>query len=132
VDVTPWETASGGKGVVCKDRAACSISFTWQRPDGWYDIAVQYFDFRSGASQYTLQVAGHAVDSWAADAALPDNRMNGNTSTRRTLRNVALHRGDTLLLTGKPDGLEPAPVDYFEVTPAAATTHDSAHEDRGN
>lgn len=132
VDVTPWETASGGKAVACQDRAACSISFTWQRPDGWYDIAVQYFDFRSGASQYTLQVEGHTVDSWAADAALPDHRMNGNTSTRHTLRNVALHRGDTLLLTGRPDGLEPAPVDYFEITPAAPATHDSAHGDRGN
>jgi alpha-glucuronidase len=91
---------------------------TWSKPDGWYDIAVQYFDFRRGASEYTLKVADRSVDSWAADAALPDNRMNGNTSTRHTVRGVALHRGDELQLIGRPDGPEPAPVDYIEVTPA--------------
>jgi alpha-glucuronidase len=46
--------------------------------------------------------------------------VNGNTSTRQTLRNVALHRGDTLRLTGQPDGNEPAPVDYIEITLAGA------------
>ncbi len=29
-----------------------------------------------------------------------------------------LHRGDTLTLTGMPEGGEPAPFDYIEVTPA--------------
>ena len=120
VDVTPWETASDGKAVVCTGRAECSLSFTWEKPDGWYDIAVQYFDFRNGASQYTLQVAGRAIGSWAADAALPDNRINGNTSTRYTVQNVALHRGDTVRLLARPDGREPAPVDYIELTPSAA------------
>ncbi len=120
VDVRPWETASGGKAVVCKDRAQCSLSVTWEKPDGWYDIAVQYFDFRNGASRYTLQVAGHTIDSWAADLNLPDNRIDGNTSTRHTLESVALHRGDLLRLIGRPDGMEPAPVDYIQVTPSAA------------
>lgn len=122
VDVTPWETASGGKAVVCKERAECSASTAWNKPDGWYDIAVQYFDLRSGASQYTLEVAGHAIAHWTADAALPDYRMNGNTSTRHTVHNVALHRGDTLRLVGRPDGREPAPVDYIAVTPAGMQT----------
>lgn len=118
VDVTPWETASGGKAVVCENRAECTASFTWDRPDGWYDVAVQYFDFRRGASQYTLVVADHPVDHWAADAALPDERLNGNTSTRHTVRGVALHRGDRVRLIGRPDGDEPAPVDYIEATPS--------------
>ncbi len=120
VDVTPWETASGGKAVVCDRSTACSASLVWDKPDGWYDIAVQYFDFRDGVSQFTLQVAGREIDAWAADDNLPDNRINGHTSTRRTIENVALHRGDTLLLTGLPDGREHAPVDYIEVTPAGA------------
>jgi hypothetical protein len=46
--------------------------------------------------------------------------MDGSTSTRRTVLNVALHRGDTLVLIGTPDGVEPAPVDYIEVTPSRA------------
>jgi len=118
VDVTPWETASNGKAVECTGRAECSLSLTWNKPDGWYDIAVQFFDFRNGVSQFTLQVAGRAADAWSADANLPDNRMNGNTSTRHTIDNVALHRGDTVRLIGRPDGTEPAPVDYLEITPS--------------
>jgi alpha-glucuronidase len=120
VDVTPWEAASGGKAVACLDRAACSASLTFDQPDGWYDIAVQYFDWSGGVSHFTLQVAGRTVLAWAADADLPYGRMSGNTSTRQTLRNVALHRGDTLRLTGEPDGDEPAPVDYIEIVPAGA------------
>lgn len=118
VEVTPWETASNGKAVVCYQNKSCSASLVWNKPDGWYDIAVQYFDFRDGASQITLRVAGHIVDTWMAEDNLPDNRMNGHTSTRRTLRNVALHRGDMLEMTGRPDGKEPAPIDYIEVTPS--------------
>ena len=100
VEVTPWETASGGKAIECVGQASCSASMVWNRPDGWYDIAVQYFDLRNGVSQFTLQVAGHRVDAWAADADVLYPGMNGNTSTRQTVQNVAVHRGDTLLLTG--------------------------------
>jgi alpha-glucuronidase len=123
VDVEPWETASSGKAVVCLDRSACSASLVWNGPDGWYDIAIQYFDLSGGVSHFTLQAAGRTVLAWAADANLPGGRMNGNTSTRQTLRHVALHRGDTLRLTGEPDGSEPAPVDYIEITPAGANQH---------
>lgn len=118
-DVTPWETASGGKAVECRGRAACSASMVWNRPDGRYDIAVEYFDFRSGISQFSLQVGGQEIDAWAADGTLPDERMNGHTSTRHTVQDVVLHRGDTLRLIGRPDRKEPAPVDYIEVTPGS-------------
>ena len=121
VDVTPWETASGRKAVECVGRAQCSVSLRWDKPDGWYDIAVQYFDLNNGASHYTLEVDGHAIDAWDADMNLPDYRMNGNTSTRQTVHNVALHRGDELLLLGRPDGREPAPVDYIQITPSPAS-----------
>ncbi len=119
VDITPWETASGGKAVVCVDRSECSASLTWSGPDGWYDIAVQYFDSKGGVSHYTLQAAGRTVLRWAADLNLYPG-MNGNTSTRETLHNVALHHGDALRLMGKPDSDEPAPVDYIEITPTGA------------
>lgn len=119
VDVTPWETASGGKAVQCVGQQSCSASMVWNQPDGWYDIAVQYFDLRGGVSHFTLKVAGHPIAAWAADANLYP-RINGNTSTRETVHNVALHRGDTLRLTGTPDGMETAPLDYIEVTPSHA------------
>lgn len=118
VVVKPWETASDGKAAECVGRTACSASLVWNGPDGWYNVAVDYYDLRSGVSQFTLQVGGHQIDAWAADENLPDFRMNGNTETRRTVSNVALHHGDTILLTGKPDGREPAPFDYLQIMPA--------------
>lgn len=120
VEVTPWETASGGKAIECVGHRLCSASMVWNQPDGWYNIAIQYFDLRGGASHFTLQAAGHQVSAWVADANELYPRMNGNTSTRQTVQYVALHHGDTLMLTGTPDGMEPAPVDYIEVTPSRA------------
>ena len=116
VDVKPWETASDGKAAECAGQPECTASLVWNGADGWYNVSVEYYDLRAGASQFTLKVAGHQVDAWTADVNLPDFRMNGNSETRHTVLNVALHHGDTLQLTGKPDGREPAPFDYVEIT----------------
>ncbi len=120
VAVRIWETAMGGKGIECVDHPSCSASLVWNKPSGWYNIVVQYYDYLFGVSHFTLQVGDHTIDAWAADADLPGFDMNGATSTRETVENVELHRGDTLRLTGVPDGREPAPVDYIQITPAAA------------
>jgi len=120
VAVTPWETASEGRAVVCKGLGGCSASSTFARPDGWYDVAVQYFDLRNGASRFTLQVNGTAVDEWTADDALPSNKMDGHTATRHVVSGVALHKGDTIRVIGAPEGEEPAPLDYLEITSSSA------------
>lgn len=117
VAVAPWETASGGKAVVCR-RATCSASAVFTRPDGWFDIAVQYFDLNDGVSHFTLEINGSPVDAWAADDTLPSDKLNGHTSTRHTTAGVALHRGDRIRIVGAPGGSEPAPLDYLEITPA--------------
>jgi alpha-glucuronidase len=57
---------------------------------------------------------------------LPNDGLNGHTSTRQVLRGVALHEGDVLKVTGWPDGNEKAPLDYLEIIPAAAVTHPAA------
>ncbi len=118
VDVTPWETASGGKAVIC-DLSECAVQTTWDKADGWYDIAVQYFDLLHGHSRFSLSIAGNEVDHWVADDTLPSDKLNGSTSTRITLDNVAIHRGHTLRVTGWPDGPELAPIDYLSVVPNA-------------
>ena len=117
VAVAPWETASGGKAVVCR-QATCSASAVFTRPDGWFDIAVQYFDLNDGVSHFTLEINGSPVDAWAADDTLPSDKLNGHTSTRHTTAGVALHRGDRIRIVGAPGGSEPAPLDYLEITPA--------------
>lgn len=121
VAVTPWETASGGKAIVCKDQETCSASMAFTRPDGWYDIAVQYFDPNDGASHFALQVNGTTIDKWTADDILPSSKLDGHTSTRRVVSGVALHSGDQIRIVGTPDGKEPAPLDYIEITPAFQT-----------
>jgi alpha-glucuronidase len=124
VEATPWETASGGKAVVCKQSAACTLTMHVTGSSGHYSIAVQYFDLRTGVSGYDLLLNGKSVARWKADATLPpaivDRRLDGHTSTRFTLPDIELHTGDTITLRGEPDGEEPAPVDYFEITPLNA------------
>jgi len=120
VDVTPWESASGRKAVVC-GAEKCSAEMTWDGADGWYDVAVRYFDEMHGESKYSLEVAGREIEQWKADWNLPNDRLNGHTSTREVVRGVALHKGDVLKVTGWPNGMEKAPLDYLEIVPAVVT-----------
>lgn len=120
VEVTPWETASGGKAVACS-QASCSASFKFPREAGRYNLAVQYFDLNNGISQYKLFVNDHEVGSWAADDHLPSDKMNGHTSTRHTITDVELKPGDAVKIEGVPEGGEPAPLDYVEITPGGTT-----------
>jgi alpha-glucuronidase len=120
VDVTPWETASNSKAVVCKQQS-CMLMATLNRPAGRYSVAVQYFDYWRGVSRFTLMLNSAAIGEWKADDTLPPVRAaiepNGDTSTRITFAHIALKPGDMLALRGTPDGDEPAPVDYIEIMP---------------
>jgi alpha-glucuronidase len=107
VAVTPWETASAGKAVVCRSEAGCSLSAPITQPEGHYDVAVQYFDTWRGISVFDLLVNGKSVAKWSADDTLPpaqfDPHLDGQTSTRFTAQDVFLKPGDTLMLKGMPD-----------------------------
>jgi alpha-glucuronidase len=127
VDVTPWETATDGKAYICKDRAACTATAHLNRPAGLYDIAVEYFDYRQAASTFQLSLNQKAIGTWTADNTLPGQAPNGDTSTRYTLRGVALRPGDVLTIEGHPDGNEPAPIDYVEITPEAGGVVGNPH-----
>jgi alpha-glucuronidase len=120
VVVTHWEAASNGNAAECSRAASCTLTTKLERPAGIYKIAVQYFDLRTGASHYELLLNGNPIAHWVADATLPpaavDKQLDGSTSTRFTIRGISLKPGDTLALRGTPDGEEPAPVDYIEIT----------------
>ena len=120
VAATPWETASGGKAVACVGRAACSATVILRRPAGSYTIAVQYYDFRHGVSTYTLLLNGKTMATWKAGASLPGDEISGDTSARHVISPVALHPGDVLKIVGRPNGGEPAPIDYVEITSASS------------
>jgi alpha-glucuronidase len=120
VEVKPWETASNSKAVVCNQPTGCTLTTTLDKPAGTYNITVQYFDFWSGKSHFTLDLNHQPIGDWIADDTLPparaENQPNGDTSTRITFPNITLKPGDTLTLHGIPDNTEPAPVDYIEMT----------------
>jgi alpha-glucuronidase len=117
VDITPWETASGGKAVACDRASGCSAAFTFQGEAGRYDLSAQYFDLNSGTAHFRLYIDGNLVDSWAAGNDFPSDEMNGHTSTRHTLGNLALRPGDLIRIEGLPDGGDHAGLDYVEITP---------------
>ncbi|MFZ0661132.1 MAG: alpha-glucuronidase family glycosyl hydrolase [Acidobacteriaceae bacterium] len=122
VDVTPWEAASKGKAIECK-QSECSAEVTLHRPAGTYQIAVQYFDYLHGVSTYAAYLNNKRIASWKADNTLPADKMNGDTSTRYTVPNISLRPGDILKIEGQPNGGEPAPIDYIEVTPVSAVAN---------
>ncbi|HEX4309150.1 MAG TPA: alpha-glucuronidase family glycosyl hydrolase [Acidobacteriaceae bacterium] len=134
IDVTPWETASGGKAYVCKDRDACTATAHFDGAAGKYTVAVEYFDYRQGASTFHLLLNHKPIATWTADNTLPGQAPNGDTSTRYTLHGVRLEPGDVLTIEGHPNDGEPAPVDFMEITPETgmqqkASTHQT-DEDR--
>jgi len=120
LNVTPWETASGGQCVQCVDpEGKGAVSMKFDGKAGWFDLSVRYFDENDGASKFELSVAGQAVDKWSADDSLPDSKPNGHTSTRHKTRRVALRPGDEIRIAATTDGAEPAAIDYLEIEPAA-------------
>jgi alpha-glucuronidase len=121
IDVNPWEDASGGKAVSCDQPAGntCSAEWTYSGVPGRFDIATQYFDLQGGVAKFALEVNGHAIASWNADATLPSRRPNGDNSTRYTAHDVELKPGDVIRIEGVPDGDDPAALDYIEITSAS-------------
>ncbi len=85
-EVTPWETASGGKAILCKEKR-CTAALQFAQPDGLYDVAVQYFDLNNGASHFHLLLNGASVAEWTADDSLPSA---ASTDTHRRVTPCAL------------------------------------------
>jgi len=115
-EVSPWETASGGKGIECVgQKPSCQAIFRFDRPAGWYELDVQYFDQNNGESKFRLFVGEQQVDEWVADDRLPASRPGGDSSTRRRIGGLALRPGDEIRIQGYPEGGEHAPLDYIEI-----------------
>ncbi|HEY4904271.1 MAG TPA: alpha-glucuronidase family glycosyl hydrolase [Candidatus Sulfotelmatobacter sp.] len=116
VDVTPWESASGGKAVVCPVVGqSCEAKLRFRGAPGRYDVDVEYFDQNNGVSKYRVFVGTRLIDEWLADAHLPATQPNGDSSTRHRIPGVALQPGDELRIDGVPDEGERAPLDYVEI-----------------
>jgi alpha-glucuronidase len=129
LEVTPSETASGGKAIECAPPAErCQARLNFQGKAGWYDLNVQYFDQNNGRSRFRVLVGSQVVDAWIADDALPSAKVGGDTSTRREIRGLALRPGDEITLEGFPDGGEHAAIDYIELHPASGQPRKMARD----
>jgi alpha-glucuronidase len=118
IDVTPWEAASGGKAITCPT-GTCRASIRFDGEAGWYTLRVQYFDENTGAAHFRLLVGDQAVDEWVADEHLPTAKLDGTSSTRRTVSGTALRPGDEIRIEGTREGSDAAAVDYLEILPIA-------------
>jgi alpha-glucuronidase len=115
-EVTPWEAASGGRGVTCAV-AKCATSFRFDGAPGWYTLQVEYFDQNNGVSRFYLSVANQIVDEWTAADHLPTRKIDASSSTRRVISGIVLRTGDEIRIEGIPEGGETAALDYVEILP---------------
>ena len=115
MDVTPWENASGGKGIECVKASVRAASFRFDRAAGTYELDVQYFDQNNGESKFRIFVGDRQVDEWIANDHLPATKPGGDSSTRRRIPGLALRPGDEIRIEGIPDGEEHAALDYVEL-----------------
>jgi alpha-glucuronidase len=113
-DITPWEGASGGKGVACA-AAPCAASMRFDGAAGWYTLKVRYFDQMNGVSKFRVRVGEQLIDEWTAADRVPTRRMDSSSSARRMISGVALRPGDEIRIEGVPDAGEPAGLDYLEI-----------------
>jgi alpha-glucuronidase len=118
-DMTPEEDASGGKGVDCPEPAqSCSAKFQFTGTPGQYELDVEYFDERNGASQFRVFVGEKLVAQWTADMLLPSIKPNADSSTRYRIPGLALRTGEEIRIEGTPNAAERAALDYIELIPA--------------
>jgi alpha-glucuronidase len=109
-EVKPWEAASGGKAIECS-AGPCTATLRYPGPGGRYTIRVQYFDLNAGKDRFRLSIEDRVIDNWDAIGHLRAPKVDGSTSTRRTLSGVALRTGDEIRIQG-------GPIDYIELLPA--------------
>ena len=120
IEITPPENASGGKAVECRAPAlSCTATARFDRPAGWYELDVQYFDQDNGVSKFQVFVGDQKVDQWLADDNLPGRRPNGDSSTRRWIPGLALRPGDQIRIVGISGGRRTRAARLYRDPPSA-------------
>lgn len=121
--VDPFETASGATAIVTSSNSTTGVATTRLKfPSGRYDLAINYYDMAIGRSHWQVYINHRKIGEWIGDSDLtlghaPSNYIDGHSATRITFHNVKIRKGDILKIVGKPDGIEPAPLDYISLLP---------------
>jgi len=64
-----------------------------------------------------VRVGERTLAEWTASDRVPTRRLDGSSSSRYVIRDVALNAGDAIVVEGIPDAMETAALDYIEVQP---------------
>jgi alpha-glucuronidase len=80
-------------------------------------LRVRYFDQNNGVSRFRLWIGNQLIDEWTAADRLPTQKIDGSSSSRRTIAGIALRPGDQIRIEGVPNGGETAALDYLEILP---------------
>ena len=89
--------------------------FTYYAAFGGYNQSFRYFDQNNGASKFRVLINDHLIDEWVADGHLPSTKPNGDSSSWRRIRAIAIRPEDEIVIEGFPDAQELAPLDYVEL-----------------
>jgi alpha-glucuronidase len=123
-DVSPFEAASGTKAVVTKTNSTVGTvsAVLKDLKTGLYDVAVNYYDQAIGNSTWDLYIDRTHVGRWKGDleyilGRAPSPYIDGQTAARVTFPKVQIKKGSVLKIVGRPDGEEPAPLDYVSIFP---------------
>lgn len=123
--VSPFHTASDRLAIVTSTNttvgtATANITFA----SGTYDVAVNFYDLGGGQSNYEVSIGNKSIGTWRADwvdtgklGHWPSIYLDGHSATRITFKGVKVNKGDMLKIVGRPDGIEPAPIDYVSFLP---------------
>jgi len=114
IDVTPWESASGGKAVECAS-ARCSATFVFRGAAGVYQIRIRYFDQNNGIAHFRALIGDRVISEWAAADRVPSRRIDSSSSALRAIEKIVLRPGDEIRIEGTPDSGESAALDYIEI-----------------
>jgi alpha-glucuronidase len=121
--VSPFETASGSVAIVtASNETVGTATTTINFASGTYDLAVNYYDIYGGQSQWQVYLNDKQVGEWVGNSEhvyshTPSIYLDGHSAIRVKFRGVKVKKGDTLKIVGRPDGVEPAPLDYVSFLP---------------
>lgn len=122
--VKPGETASNRAAIVTADNSTVgTASATIPFASGTYNLAINYFDLIGGRSTYEVSINDRVVGHWTGNSEdrlghTPSPYLDGTSAIRITFpQSVEISTGDVLRITGTPDGIEPAPIDYVSLLP---------------
>ena len=87
-------------------------------PAGSYEIIVSYFDASDGQSTLAVAVNDEVIDTWLANAGLPDGAPNAVTLMYRVVATgLPLTPGDRIVLEGHDQGSACVRLDKVEFVP---------------